>query len=470
MRYGLDIWLLAGSLTVFWLTSRNKYTLVLAPEGVPTISVSYWAFLGPVLGWIGAGLLSWRLADLALDRGRPLIAAALRPAVGNLSATVSATMSRQRRTIARSAVLVGLAISFAATTATFNATYQRQAEADAQLTNGADVTVTESPGSTVTAGMASTFARVPGVVAVSPVLHRFAYLGADLQDIYGIQTSTIAAATTLQDPYFQGSTAQQVLARLKARPDGVLVSAETVNDFQLVRGDLLRLRLQDSRTHAYTYVPFHYVGIVNEFPTAPKDSFLVANASYVAARTGSNAVGSFLVDTGGTNIGSVAQRLGQIVGTSAQVTDLNTTRGLVGSSLTAVDLSGLTKLELGFALVIIAAAGGLVIGLGLTERRRSIAIAAALGGTRRQLRAFSVGEPAFVIVAGLAAGSLSGWGLSEMYVKVLTGVFDPPPTSLAVPWAYLLLAAAASAAAVGGAAWFVARQAELNARSHLREP
>lgn len=40
-------------------------------------------------------------------------------------------------------------------------------------------------------------------------------------------------------------------------------------------------------------MPFHYVGVVREFPTAPSDSFLVANAEYVADATGSDAVGAF---------------------------------------------------------------------------------------------------------------------------------------------------------------------------------
>ena len=40
------------------------------PKGVPTISVSYWAFAGPALLWSGAALLAWRLADLVLGRGR----------------------------------------------------------------------------------------------------------------------------------------------------------------------------------------------------------------------------------------------------------------------------------------------------------------------------------------------------------------------------------------------------------------
>ena len=40
-------------------------------------------------------------------------------------------------------------------------------------------------------------------------------------------------------------------------------------------------------------------------------------------------------------------------------------------------------------------------------------------------------------VTGAILGALAGWVLSQMLVKVLTGVFDPPPEYLAVPWAYL---------------------------------
>jgi putative ABC transport system permease protein len=35
-----------------------------------------------------------------------------------------------------------------------------------------------------------------------------------------------------------------------------------------------------------------------------------------------------------------------------------------------------------------------------------------------------------------------------MLVKVLTGVFDPPPEALAVPWGYLLAVAALTCGAV----------------------
>ena len=70
--------MLATSGLLFWLAGRSGYQIVLAPEGVPSISVSYWAFVAPALLWIGGALLIWRLADLVLVR-RPSRAGLLTP-------------------------------------------------------------------------------------------------------------------------------------------------------------------------------------------------------------------------------------------------------------------------------------------------------------------------------------------------------------------------------------------------------
>ena len=72
---------------------------------------------------------------------------------------------------------------------------------------------------------------------------------------------------------------------------------------------LFTLRLQKGAHGEYVAVPFHYAGVVNEFPTAPTDSFLVANAAYVAQATGSSDIGELLVDTGGRDIAAVAERV-----------------------------------------------------------------------------------------------------------------------------------------------------------------
>lgn len=436
-RLGLDALILIGAGLVFIATTGTGYQLVLAPEGVPSISVSYWAFAGPALLWIGAALATWRVADLLLGPGRGVIARVVRPVTGRLSGIIANGLSRQRRPLVRAIVLLALAVAFAASTATFNATYRQQAEADAQLTNGADVTVTPAPGVAVAPDTAATLAKVPGVKAVEPIQHRFAYIGADLQDLYGVRPATITRATALQDSYFPGATAAALMGTLGAKPDSILVSAETVKDFQLQLGDPVTLRITDTATHQPRPVTFHYVGVVNEFPTAPKDSFFVANASYVAAQTGSGAPGAFLVDTGGTDSAAIAARIQSMVGTSATVTDIATVRNTVGSSLTSVDLAGLTRIELSFALVLAVGAGGLVLALGLSERRRTYAIATALGAKSTHLRAMIFSETGVITVVGISAGAVTGSVLSVMLVKVLSGVFDPPPDTIAVPWLYL---------------------------------
>jgi putative ABC transport system permease protein len=450
-RYGLDFAALAIAGLVYWQASRNGYRLVLAPEGVPQVSVNWYALLAPVLGWIGGGLLAYRIADLVLVRKRSPLKRLLRPIAGQLAPTVAATMGRQRRLLAKAATLVALTGAFAGSTAVFNATYQQQAEADARLTNGGDVTVTESPGVRVGPQAAARLAGVPGVRSVEPLQHRFAYVGADLQDLYGVRPHSIRDAGKLQDGWFAGGTAAQLMDRLARRPDGVLVSEETVHDFQLRPADLLRLRLQDGKTKQYKTVPFHYIGVAKEFPTAPKDSFFVANEQYVAAATGTNAVGAFLVSTDGTSPATVARRLRAVVGTTGAVTDIVSQRKVIGSNLTAVELSGLTRVELGFALILAVAASGLALGLGFHERRRTFAIAAALGARSRQLGGFVWGESAFVIFGGAVLGTVIAVVISKVLVKVLTGVFDPPPDALAVPWAYLGIVAVLTLAAVAAA-------------------
>jgi putative ABC transport system permease protein len=272
---------------------------------------------------------------------------------------------------------------------------------------------------------------------VEPLQHRYAYVGTDLQDLYGVRPGSIRSVSALQDSYFQGGSAAALMHTLQTKADSILVSAETVKDYQLHLGDLINLRLLDGRTHQLVTVGFHYVGVVSEFPTAPKDSFFITNAAYVTQKTGSNAVGTFLVNTGGTNSSAVAARVRALVGPTVNVTDISTTRGVVGSSLTSVDLAGLTRVELAFALILAAAAGGLVLALGLAERRRSLAIMNALVARRRHLRATVAGETLLVGATGALGGAMLGALLTQTLVKVLTGVFDPPPSAITVPWPYL---------------------------------
>lgn len=122
----------------------------------------------------------------------------------------------------------------------------------------------------------------------------------------------------------------------------------------------------------------------------------------------------------------------------AKVSDLSEASRLIASGLTAIDLRGLARLELSFALLMVAAASGLMLALGLAERRRTFAILAVLGAKPHQLGAFIWSEALLQFLFGTLLGGLTGFGLAWMLVKLLTGVFDPAPAHLEIPWGYLL--------------------------------
>ena len=270
--------------------------------------------------------------------------------------------------------------------------------------------------------------------------HGFAYVGNDLQDIYGIDPRTIGTATQLADAYFANGNAAAALKTLADQPDGVLVSDETVTDFQLRAGDELNLRLQSSNANEYDAVTFRFVGVVREFPTAPKDSFLVVNSNYLVSHAESPLQWVILIRTNG-DPSVLARDVSRLAGAipGEKVTDIGSVQRQVTSSLSAVDLRGLTILELSFAVVFVVSATGLALFLSLSERRRSFAILSALGAKRRHLAAFMWSEAVTILLGGGLIGLCLGWLVAFALVKVLAGVFDPPPEALTVPWNYLLL-------------------------------
>ncbi|HWX45878.1 MAG TPA: ABC transporter permease [Solirubrobacteraceae bacterium] len=435
-RLYLDIACLAISGLIYWLTASTGFSAVVNPDSNPTLSLSVYMFFAPALLWVGATLLLVRLRGRALSwviarvvRGRAI---ASRP---RLFLLISA--GRRGAAINRGLLVVGLLLAFGVNLGIFSATYNQQVKVDAQLTLGADVTATAAPGVASQRNLARRIAAVPGVAATTGVEHSYAYVGPDLQDTYGIDASSFGKATSLRDSYFIGSTAQQVLVRLRSTRDGIVVSKETITDFSLRNGDLLRLRVLDQRTGQFHVVPFHVAGIVQEFPSAPKDSFMVANLSYLESVT----------HTGGPNVvfakvngypPDVARRVAAATSSLGTRVDNITDQGArTSSSITTVDLTGISHIEQAFAIVLAAAAMALFVALGISERRQEFATMAAIGAPLSRISAFLWTEAAIVLSVGLALAIGLGWLLSEMLVAILQHVFDPPPDALAVPWSFL---------------------------------
>ncbi|MGB9378166.1 MAG: FtsX-like permease family protein [Mycobacteriales bacterium] len=466
LRLRLDFILLAAAAVVVALTARGGYQVVVVPEGVPVAAVNYAALLGPALAWPGLALLVWRLSAWVMSRRTGRLAWNRSGRAPELEASA---VRRRRQVIARGAAGLAVAFGLAASTAIFTATYDAQARLDVALTVGSDVAVTEPPGSSVGPDAAGAIAAMPGVQAVEPLQHRLAYVGADLQDLYGIQPSSIGRVAPLRDSFVPGSTIAAAMHALSTTPDGVLLAAETVHDYQLHPGDPIRLRLQSGPAGGYHSVQFHVVGVVKEFPTAPKDSFIVANSAYLTKVTGSNAVGSFLVKSNTPQ--PTAHALAAKLGPKVRVHDIVTDRSTVtsASGLASADLSGLARLELGFGLLLALACSGLALALGIVERRRALVLLAALGATARQRGRFLTAEARALLAGGLLGGAAIGTAVAYLLVKVLTGIFDPAPTGLTVPVGYLGLLSATVVATTAFVLVVLGRVASHAGPSELRD-
>src|SRR5262249_2123523 len=256
--------------------------------------------------------------------------------------------------------------------------------------------------------------------------HSYAYVGPDLQDTFGIDAASLPRGTTLRDSYFLGGTAAQALDRLRARRDGILVSKETITDYSLSLGDLLRLRVLDRATGRFEVAPFHVVGIVQEFPSAPKDSFMVTNLSYLEHLTHDPGPNVLLVRANGDPT-SLARRVASATsGYGTSVKDVQRQTAQTVSSITTVDLRGISRIEEAFVLVLAAPAMSLYAEVALTERRQELATMSALGASLRAAAAFLWSEAALVLAFALALAAVLGWLLAEMLVAMLRHVFDPP--------------------------------------------
>ena len=432
-RLYLDLIALALSGLIYWLTASTGFSAVVNPDSNPTLSLSIYMFFAPALLWIGATLLLVRL------RGRVLSWIAIRAGdrrARTPRAFLLASAGRRGNAINRGLIVVGLLLAFGVNLGIFTATYDQQSNVDAQLTLGADVTASAPPGVTASHNLPAKIAALPGVAATSPIDHSYAYVGPDLQDTFGINASTIGSATTLRDSYFIGAGAQQSLDRLRSRPDGVLVSKETIADYQLNIGDLLNLRVLDHRTGSFRVVPFHVEGIVQEFPSAPRDSFMVANLSYLQAVD--HAGGANVVFVKAANPPAVASEVARATnGDGTIVKDVVQTSQQTVSSITAVDLRGISQIEEAFTVLLAAAAMALFIAVTVIERRHEFATMAAVGASLRSIGSFVWSEAAIVLLAGLVLAIGLGVLLALMLIAMLQHVFDPPPDALSIPWAYL---------------------------------
>ncbi len=432
-RFFVDLLLLVGGLVVLYITKQNGFAPVVNGEGNATLSLSLFTFLAPTLIWLGAALLLLRGSGWLLQRGATSLARFWQGGTGAAGSFAARGIARRHAPLQQITLILALAVAFGISLSGFAATYRQQQRVDAELTLGADVRVTPDRATPQTAAFADQLRQVPGVVAVSPFELNVAYVGSELQDLFGVNVFSLRQSAILADAFFLDAPADTVLSKLGATADGIIISEETAHDYSIVAGDHMNIRLQKATDGSFVTVTFQVVGVAREFPTAPKDSFLVVNQEFLQQQIGSDTVATFLVRAAGDPAQLANTLRTHFADPTLQITSINSVTAQLTSTLTTISLDTLTRIEWLYTIMIAVVALLIFLLSLLAERRTEYATLTALGATPAQRNSFVFLEAGISGLVGLTIGTLVGIGLTQVLVTILTAIFDPPPSHMLLP-------------------------------------
>jgi putative ABC transport system permease protein len=400
------------------------------------VSLPTHLLLAPMVAWFGGMLLAVRVFQAITSR-IPLSAS---PRFGPvIRGTLSRSLRRRSSAFATGTAGVGLVIAFGTSLALFAATYDAAKAADAEFFVGSDLRITPSALSPRhhPAGFASKL-RVPGVSAVTPVVFKLensVLIGPynqDRADLGAIDPASFGQVAALSDQFFVDGSAAGVLAALRSDPRGLLVSSTAAEDLAVETGDRVQVLLARG-TKYQTLKTFRVVGLFEKFSGLPQHLDLVANLDDYEAATGLKRVDFFLARAADHSHAGLARAVASLRAGPGKhdaliIDSRETALDKDQSSLTALNVHGLLRLDSLYTLLMSAAAIAIfVFGL-MLQRRREYVTLRALGMQSRELRALVLGEAALVAVCGLAAGIVVGTGTAFLLVHVLRPLFILRPT------------------------------------------
>ncbi len=399
-----------------------------------TVSLPSVLLVAPMIVWFAGVVLAGRGVEAVTSR-LPIRTGGFGTVVAG---TLLRSLRRRPRELVNGIVGVGLVIAFGTSLALFAATYETAKADDARFTVGSDLRITPSPVSPDPhpSGFTANL-QVAGVSTVTPVvfeLDNSVLIGQydqDRRDLAAIDAEGFARVATLSDSFFADQSAASALAALASEPNGVLVDTRTTDQLSVQPGDDVDVLLALGTDNQITQT-LHVVGVFERFPGFPQGVHMVMNLAFYQESTGLADVDFFLART--TDRGHIglsraveALRSGPGAREPLNIDSTETTNDRDQSSLTALNVNGLLRLDSLYTLLMTAAAVAIFV-FGLTlQRRREYVILRAQGARTREVRLLILAESALVAIGGLVAGVVVGGGMAYMFVQILRPLFVLDP-------------------------------------------
>jgi putative ABC transport system permease protein len=454
-RAYIDVILLVTAAVILAITQLNGGFKPTGNEGA-AISLSFYIFLSPFFAWIGLTLLTLRLVEGGLAKATRPLSSFFRKLFGEMGEIAGKSITRRTARISAATTVIALTLSFGISLALFQQTYTQEKQLDSQYIVGSDIRFTPALNTPQTPDFASQL-QIPGVVGVSGVARDpQALVGSEKNTVYGIDVASFKQVAYLPDSFFVDGTspktldamrnrttnyapgsAQQVLDALANTPNGVIISVEQAEKYNIQVGDPVLLRLYNRTTKQYTDVQAVMVGLFTYFPTSSQDSDFILNRDFMTQSSGNPAMDYFLIKTDGTvkTITSVSTALAaqykNVMPVRIQSTE--TVVKVDQSSLTSMNLGGLGAMERFYTLLVVSVGLAIFLLAMINERQREFGAMRALGANLKQLRRFIFTEALTIGGLSLVIGSLIGVGLARLLVMLLGVVFTIPASGLAWP-------------------------------------
>src|SRR5260221_3699046 len=272
---------------------------------------------------------------------------------------------------------------------------------------------------------------VPEVSAVTGISRDTqALIGAEKNTVYGIDVVEFRKVAYSPDSFFE-TTAQATLTDLANTPNGVILSREQADKYNIQLGDPVLMRLYNRVTATYVDVRSVAVGFFTQLSTSSQDSDIILNREFMTQTLGNANLEFFLVKTtdgAPATIEPVRTALGAKFANvlPVRIQDINTVINADAKSLTALNLNGLQTVEMVYSLLVISLGLSIFLMVMVNDLRREFGAMRALGTTLRQLRNFLFAEAATIGGLSLVIGLALGAALAQLLVMLLRIVFSGP--------------------------------------------
>jgi putative ABC transport system permease protein len=446
------------------LRSGSERTCGFKPTGNEgtALSLSFYVFLAPLFAWTGLTLLLLRLIERSLASTSMLVAATFRRIFGEVGGVAGKSVSRRTRQVGAATTVIALTLSFGVSLILFQQTYTTQKQLDAQYIVGSDIRLTPPLNTPQTPDFATQLLG-PGVASVTAIARDTeAQVGFDKNTVYGVDIPSFRRVAYLPDSFFVDGTAQQtndalangttnyaqgsaqlVLDALARTPNGVIISVEQAQKYNIRVGDPVLLQLYNRTIKQYTRVQVQAVGFFLYFPTSSQDSDFILNRDFMLQSSGNTSVNYFLIKTDG-QAGSVSAVSAALSAKyrNVQPVSIETIETVVKAdtnSLTSLNLNGLGAMERMYTIIVTSVGLAVFLLAMINERRREFGAMRALGANLGHLRRFLFAEASLIAGLSLILGTGVGILLAHLLVMLLGIIFTIPPNGLSWPGLELLV-------------------------------